>query len=398
MRRAVADGVTSIALHILLDGRDVPERSALTYIDATEKVIAELTADNDGTDIRIASGGGRMQITMDRYEADWAMVERGYRCHTHGEGRPFVSAAEAVETMYGETDAGDQYLDAFVIVDDAGQPVATMHDGDAVIFTNFRGDRAIEISKAYERDDFDHFDRSPRPDVSYAGMLQYDGDDLVPTHYLVAPPVIERTIGSYLCAEGVSSFAISETQKYGHVTYFWNGNRSGVIDESLETYVEIPSDRIQFDQAPAMKAREITDATIEMLRSGDYRFGRLNLANGDMVGHTGDLAAAITAMEVVDESVARLVEVIDELGGVLLYTADHGNADIMYTETDGTRSPKTSHTLSPVPFVIHDPAGDGAYHLDPPADAGLTNVAATICNLLGYEAPEDYRPSLIAFD
>jgi 2,3-bisphosphoglycerate-independent phosphoglycerate mutase len=293
---------------------------------------------------------------------------------------------------------GDQYLEPFVVVDGAGEPVGAMHDGDAVIFTNFRGDRAIEISKAYERHDFDHFDRSPRPDVFYAGMLQYDGDEFVPQRYLVAPPVIERTVSSYLCAEGVTSFAISETQKYGHVTYFWNGNRSGYIDHELETYVEIPSDRIEFDKAPAMKAREITDRTIEMLRSGDYRFGRLNLANGDMVGHTGNLTAAIEAMEVVDECVARLVAAIDELGGVLLYTADHGNADIMFTEVDGQRSPKTSHTLNPVPFVIHDPADDGAYRLDPPGDAGLTNVAATICNLLGYEAPADYRSSLIAFD
>ncbi|MFN3218291.1 MAG: 2,3-bisphosphoglycerate-independent phosphoglycerate mutase [Acidimicrobiales bacterium] len=398
MRRAVAEGVTSIALHILLDGRDVPARSALTYIESTEKVIAELNGENDANDIRIASGGGRMKITMDRYEADWEMVERGYRCHTHGEGRPFASAGEAVETMYGETDAGDQNLAPFVIVDEAGEPVGQMHDGDAVIFTNFRGDRAIEISKAYERDEFEHFDRNPRPDVFFAGMLQYDGDEHVPKHYLVAPPVIERTVSSYLCAEGITSFAISETQKYGHVTYFWNGNRSGSIDPDLETYIEIPSDRIEFDKAPAMKAREVTDRTIEMLRSGDYRFGRLNFANGDMVGHTGNLTAAIEAMEVVDECVARLVEVIDELGGVLLYTADHGNADIMFTEVDGQRSPKTSHTLNPVPFVIHDPAGDGAYRLDPPDDAGLTNVAATICNLLGYEAPDDYRESLIAVD
>jgi 2,3-bisphosphoglycerate-independent phosphoglycerate mutase len=227
--------------------------------------------------------------------------------------------------------------------------------------------------------------------------LQYDGDALVPKHYLVNPPTIERTISEYLCAEGVPSFAISETQKFGHVTYFWNGNRSGYIDESLETYVEIPSDNVEFNTTPAMKLREITDRTIELLRSGDYQFGRVNFPNGDMVGHTGDLAATIEAIEVLEESVGRLLDVIDELDGVLVFTADHGNADIMYTEKDGLRSPKTSHTLSPVAFAIHDPGFAGDYRMAPSDDAGLSNVAATLINLLGFEAPATYRPSLIAF-
>jgi 2,3-bisphosphoglycerate-independent phosphoglycerate mutase len=402
VRRAADDGVTSCAVHILHDGRDVPARSALEYIAATEAVLAEINDGAPGRNFRIASGGGRMKITMDRYEADWSMVERGYRCHTHGEGRPFASATEAVETMYGESDTGDQYLAEFVVVDDDGTPVGTIADGDAVILYNFRGDRAIEISRAYEEADFDVFDRTsadgrPAPDVFYAGMLQYDGDAFVPKQYLVAPPAIDRVMGEFLCAEGVRSFAISETQKYGHVTYFWNGNRSGYIDADLETYVEIPSDNVEFDTAPAMKAREITAETIDLLRSGAYRFGRLNFANGDMVGHTGKLDAAIEAMEVVDECLARLIEVIDELDGVLIYTADHGNADIMYTEKDGVRSPKTSHTLSPVPFVIHDPNYDGEYRMAPPAAPGLANVAATVFNLLGYDAPNDYEPSLLAF-
>lgn len=395
LRRAADEGVTRARVHILLDGRDVPARSALDYIDATEAVLAEINARLDA-DYRIASGGGRMKITMDRYEADWAMVEKGYHCHTHGTGRQFTSATQAVETLYAETDDGDQYLDPFVIADADG-PVGTMADGDAVILYNFRGDRAMEISMAYEDPAFTVFDRGEHPDVYFAGMLQYDGDALVPKNYLVNPPSIDRTMGEFLCAEGVRSFAISETQKYGHVTYFWNGNRSGYIDADLETYVEIPSDNVEFNEAPAMKAAEITDHTIDLLRSGEYRFGRLNLANGDMVGHTGDLAAAITAMEVVDASVARLREVIDELGGVLIYTADHGNADIMYTEKDGVRSPKTSHTLSPVPFAIHDAHFDGEYRLTPPADAGLTHVAATAFNLLGYQAPPDYNPSVITF-
>ena len=406
LRRAADDGVTSVAVHILHDGRDVDARSALRYIERTEAVLAEINAGDDGRNFRIASGGGRMKITMDRYGADWPMVERGYRAHTFGEGRPFASATEAVETMYAEADdagkdTGDQNLAEFVIVDDDGHPVGTMADGDAVVMFNFRGDRAIEISQAYDDEEFDHFDRGSddreRPVVYFAGMLEYDGDLHVPTNYLVDPPQIDRTISHYLCAEGVRSFAVSETQKFGHVTYFWNGNRSGYIDPALETYVEIPSDNVEFDETPAMKVREITAEVIDLLRSGEYRFGRLNFPSGDMVGHTGNLEATVEAMAVIDECVAELTAVIEELDGVLVFTADHGNADIMYTEQDGVRSVKTSHTLSPVPFAIYDPNYDGEYHMAPPADAGLTNVAATLLNLLGFEAPDDYRPSLIAF-
>ncbi len=395
LRTAAEQGVRRVRLHILLDGRDVPARSALGFIEATEAVLAELNQAH-AADFAIGSGGGRMTITMDRYEADWPMVERGYHCHTHGVGRAFGSATGAVETLYGESDAGDQYLEPFVVADESG-PIGTMVDGDAVVLTNFRGDRAIEISMAYEDPDFSRFDRGDHPDVYFAGLLQYDGDAFVPKNYLVDPPVIEETMVEYLCGTDVASFAISETQKFGHVTFFWNGNRSGYIDESLETYIEIPSDNVEFNTAPAMKAREITDATIELLRSGDFRFGRINLANGDMVGHTGDLAAAIEAMEVVDECVARLLEVINDLSGVLIYTADHGNADIMYTEKDGVRSPKTSHTLSPVPFVIHDARYDGEYQLKPAANAGLANIAATTFNLLGFQAPADYEPTLLTF-
>ena len=399
VRRAAADGVTRCRLHILLDGRDVGARSAQLYIEATEKVLAEVNAEHD-VDFRIASGGGRMTITMDRYGADWPMVERGYNAHTHGIGRQFPTSAEAVDTLYEESDArdpkpkGDQYLDAFVVADD-DEPIGIMHDGDAVLLWNFRGDRAIEISQAYESATFDAFDRGDHPDVYYAGLLQYDGDLQVPENYLVEPPAIDKTMGEYLAAQGMSCFAISETQKFGHVTFFWNGNRSGYIDESLETYIEIPSDNVPFDQAPEMKAAEITDATIELLREGAFDWGRINYANGDMVGHTGDLSATITAMEVLDESLARLVDVVvDELDGVVIFTADHGNADIMYTEKDGVRSPKTSHTLSAVPFAIHTKHPE-RYRLADVDDPGLANVAATVISILGFEPPTDYKPSLV---
>jgi 2,3-bisphosphoglycerate-independent phosphoglycerate mutase len=227
-------------------------------------------------------------------------------------------------------------------------------------------------------------------------MMEYDGDAHIPPHFLVQPPAIDRVISEYLCAEKVKTFAVSETQKFGHVTYFWNGNRSGYIDESLEKYVEIPSDRIEFDKAPQMKAKEITDAVIDLLKSSDYKFGRLNFPNGDMVGHTGVMEATIIAVETVDKCVGELLAVIKEIGGIAVVTSDHGNADEMFTiDKKGAKSVKTAHTLNPVPFIIYDPLYQGEYHMANIKEKGLSNIAATLLNLLGYEKPEDYDPSLI---
>lgn len=396
LKQCQVEGIKKARVHMLADGRDVEGKSVLRYIDALEQVLKEIN--EKGFDYRIASGGGRMKVTMDRYNADWNIVKRGWDAHVLGKARKFTSAREAIETFYAEDEnIIDQYLDAFVIADKNGNPVGTIEDGDAVVFFNFRGDRAIELSRAFEEKDFNEFDRGRVPDVYYAGMMQYDGDLLIPKNYLVTPPEIEDTISEYLCAVGVSSFAISETQKFGHVTYFWNGNRSGYIDKNLETYIEIPSDKIEFDKAPKMKAYEITQKTIELLRSGKYRFGRVNFPNGDMVGHSGKLEAAIIAMETVDECVAKLLEVISELGGIAIVTADHGNSDEMYTEKNGIKTPKTAHTLNPVPFIIVDPLYNNEYTMQPPKDSGLANMAATILNLLGYEKPESYEASLIKF-
>ncbi len=385
-----------VRLHPLLDGRDVGERSALDYVIPTEAKLKKIS-DEKGLDYAIASGGGRMKVTMDRYNSDWNIVQRGWEAHVLGLGRTFTSASEAVKTFYAEDPkATDQYLPSFVIVDAQGKPKGTIKDGDAVIFFNFRGDRAIEISRAFTEKDFKEFDRGPLPDIFYAGMMEYDGDAHIPPHFLVQPPAIDRVISEYLCAEKVKTFAVSETQKYGHVTYFWNGNRSGYIDESLEAYVEIPSDRIEFDRAPQMKAGEITDQVIRMLKSGDYKFGRLNFPNGDMVGHTGMTQAAIVAVETVDRCVGELLAVVREMGGIAVITSDHGNADEMFTvDKKGVKSVKTAHTLNPVPFIIYDPLYRGEYRMADIKEKGLSNIAATLLNLLGYEKPDDYDASLI---
>lgn len=388
-------GVRRIRVHVLTDGRDVSARSALTWLGPLEAKLAALP------DARVASGGGRMRITMDRYEADWGMVARGWACHVHGEGRPFPSGVAAVEALYAEDPkVDDQWLPPFVVVGDDGRPVGTVEDGDAVVLFNFRGDRALEISRAFEDDGLTAFDRGRRPRVTFAGMMQYDGDLRIPARYLVEPPVIDRTVGERLARAGVRTYAVSETQKFGHVTYFFNGNRSGRIDPALEEYAEIPSDRVPFNEKPAMQADAIVDQAIAALRSGRFDHVRLNLANGDMVGHTGDFAATVSAVETVDRALGRLVDACTAADAVLLVTADHGNADQMVeiekgrvVTVDGHPKPRTSHSLNPVPFVVVDPRR--AWRLAEVPDAGIASVGGTLLTLFGLPLPDDYLPALV---
>ncbi len=404
INRAKDDGVKRVRVHILLDGRDVGETSALDYVRPFEEYLSSIRSAD--FDIKIASGGGRMQITMDRYEANWSMVEAGWKTHVLGEGRAFTSAEEAISTYRAESGVIDQDLPPFVIAE-GGKPVGTVEDGDSVIFFNFRGDRSIEISKAFESGaDFDKFDRKRVPAVLYAGMLEYDGDLHIPSKFLVNPPTITNTMTEYLVSAGIPELAISETQKYGHVTYFWNGNKSGKFSEELETYIEIPSDVVPFEERPWMKCAEITDKLIECLRSGKYKYLRVNFPNGDMVGHTGSFLATECSMEALDLQLARLLKVVDELEGAALITADHGNADEMYEIDKKTRAPKankdgsfkakTSHTLNPVPFIIYDNFTSDKYKVkESNGSFGLSSVAATTVNMLGFEAPEIWDESMI---
>ena len=399
--RAKEEGVKTVRVHILLDGRDVPETSALDYVLPFEAFLAETS--DDSFDARIASGGGRMNITMDRYEANWNMVDKGWRTHVLGEGPQYDSAAAAIEALRAEFPGTiDQDLPAFVI-GRAGVPVGTINDGDAVVFFNFRGDRSIEITRAFEDAEFDKFDRLRVPSVTYAGMLQYDGDLKLPKRFLVDPPAILGTMGEWFAKAGITQFACSETQKFGHVTYFWNGNRSNKFDG--ETYQEVPSDVVPFEQRPWMKAAEIADAMIDALKSGKYKTLRCNFANGDMVGHTGSFRAATMAIEAVDLELARILPVIDALGGVALITADHGNADEMYEidkkskqpakNADGSFKAKTAHTLNPVPLILYDNVSGGKLALQASETAGLSNIAATIANLLGFEKHVKWDDSLL---
>ena len=398
LEQAKAEGVKKARIHILLDGRDVGETSALEYVEPFEEYLESLRSLN--FDVKIASGGGRMNITMDRYEADWDMVRKGWEIHVLGKGREFSSAKEAIETYRAETNVVDQFMPGFVITKD-NKPVGTIEDNDSVIFYNFRGDRAIEISKAFEDSNFDKFDRVRIPNVIYAGMLEYDGDLHIPKNYLVSPPFIKNTLGENLSKEGIKQYAISETQKFGHVTYFWNGNNSSKFKG--ETYVEVPSDNLPFEQRPWMQCAQITDKLIDALKSGEYKFLRTNFPNGDMVGHTGSFDAAVIGVESVDLCLARILPVVDQMNGVAIITADHGNADEMYETKKGAVSidkktgkpkPKTSHTLNKVPFIIYDNRKEKVYSLKD-GEFGLANAASTVANLLGYEAPETWEESMI---
>jgi 2,3-bisphosphoglycerate-independent phosphoglycerate mutase len=390
-RAAASEGKT-VVVHALLDGRDVPDHSALEYVDRLETVLAEL-----GHDSHIASGGGRMFVTMDRYEADWSIVERGWNAHVHGNARRFRSAREAIETYRAEQSGiSDQFLPAFAV--EGGLPI---RDGDAVVCLNFRGDRVLELTRAFEEGpEFEGFDRGRKPQVKYAGMMQYDGDLSLPNRYLVEPPLIDRTLGEHLAYNGITQWACSETQKFGHMTYFWNGNRSGAFDPALETYVEVPSDLIPFEQRPWMKCAEITDAAIAALASGSHQHLRLNYANGDMVGHTGCLESTILAVEAVDLCLRRLAPAVYQQGGALLITADHGNADEMIRhdksgalliDKSGNVAKSTSHSLAPVPFMML--GAPSKLRLAP--TGRLSNVASTVLELLGYTAGDGFEPSLL---
>ncbi|MCL2809295.1 MAG: 2,3-bisphosphoglycerate-independent phosphoglycerate mutase [Treponema sp.] len=406
--QAKKENVKRVRIHVLFDGRDVGETSALEYLDPFESFLKDLN--NENFDAKIGSGGGRMWITMDRYGADWSMVDRGWQTHVLGTARQFASAREAVETYRKEIPGIiDQDLKEFVVAE-GGKPIGTIEDGDSVVYFNFRGDRALEITAAFEDDNFDKFDRARRPKVCYAGMMEYDGDLHVPSRYLVSPPSIDKTMGEYLAASGVRTLAISETQKYGHVTYFFNGNRTGKFDDKLEDYIEIKSDVIPFEQKPLMKCAEITDKVIEAIPSGKYDFIRLNFPNGDMVGHTGVYKAVIESMEGMDVQLGRLKKAVSDAGALMVITADHGNSDDMFEhdkktgavslKEDGTPKAKTSHSLNPVPCIIYDPEYKGEYTNEPKENClneglGISSIASTCMQLLGFIPPDDYDKSVL---
>ncbi|KAK1426734.1 hypothetical protein QVD17_15413 [Tagetes erecta] len=405
LKGASERGAKKIRVHVLTDGRDVVDGSSVGFAETLEKDLAELRG--KGIDAQVASGGGRMYVTLDRYENDWEVVKRGWDAQVLGEApHKFKNVVEAIKKLREAPNANDQYLPPFVIVDESGKPVGPINDGDAVVTFNFRADRMTMLAQALEYEKFDKFERVRFPKIRYAGMLQYDGELKLPKHYLVSPPLIERTSGEYLVNNGIRTFACSETVKFGHVTFFWNGNRSGCFNSELEKYVEIPSDSgITFNVQPKMKALEIGEKAREAILSRKFDQVRVNIPNGDMVGHTGDIDATVVACKAADQAVKMILDAVKEVGGIYVVTADHGNAEDMVkrnkkgepiVDKDGKVQIQTSHTLQPVPVAIGGPglAGGVKYRKDVP-NGGLANVAATVINLHGFVAPDDYETTLI---
>ncbi len=395
LERAHEEGIKRVRVHLVLDGRDVPPQSAEKYIAMLEDYINSFN--DDTIDYRIADGGGRMTFVADRYESDWSVVEKGWNAFVHGKADYYCgSALEAIsEIRKKDPEVQDQYFPSFVITEN-NQPVGIVKDGDSFVYFDFRADRALEIAQAFTYEDFTPFNRGTennrRLNVYFAGMTEYNSDTHVPEHRLIEPVEIHNTLHEFLGNHGVSQLAIAEAVKFGHITYYFDGNSYDKYDN--EEQINIPSDTKPFDERPWMKAVEITDTLLDKI--ANYKFVRVNFAGGDMVGHSGNLEATITAMEAIDIQLARIAKKVDELGGMMIITADHGNAEEL---VDAEGETKTSHTTNLVPCIFYDNTENrGKYELNRMHDAGLTNIAATIANLLGFsksELPESWRESLI---
>ncbi len=387
--QAKQDGISHIRVHMLADGRDVAPQSEPKYIQRYEQFVKDLGGDMD---YKIASGGGRMVITADRYENDWSMVEKGWNLSVRGEGgRQFASATEAVKTFRAENpELQDQYMPAFVVAKD-GEAIGKIEDGDALIYIDFRADRALEMAMAFTYDDFPHFDRGQRPDVYFTGMTEYNEDLHVPAHTLVGSPSFKHPLAYHLAEHGIKQYAISETVKFGHITYYFNGNSheipTGEDEEEVQSYLE------PFNTRPWMRTAEITDKLIAAIESGKYQFLRINYPGGDMVGHFGEMESTIVAMESIDLALKRIVETVNKLGGVTIITADHGNAEELIDENGAV---KTAHTTNKVPCIIVDDTKNAFDYDLLIGDYGLGNIASTVSMLLGIEPDKNWLPAIIS--
>ena len=367
-------GIKNIYLHCFMDGRDVPPSSGLGFIRELEKDLDKLGAGE------IATVSGRFWA-MDR-DNIWERVERAYNAITFGEGIPAVSAEAAMQQSYdkGET---DEFVQPTVVMKD-GAPVCTVSENDSVIFFNFRPDRARQLTAAYIREDFDGFSRKKGYfPLTFVTMTTYDAT-FKNVSVAYRPMTYENTLGQYFAANGIRQLRIAETQKYAHVTYFFNG---GVEKPNpLEKRILIDSPKIAtFDMKPSMSAVEVTDAVIEQIKSKNFDAIIMNYANCDMVGHTGVMKAAVEAVEMVDACVGRVVEAVRVQDGKLLVTADHGNAEKMWDYEENV--PYTAHTVkSPVPFIVVDDDYIGKPIRD---DGRLADVAPTMLKLMGLPKPSE---------
>ncbi len=369
---ARARGLEKVFVHAILDGRDTSPRGGVGYVSQLQDHIRK-----NGTGA-VASICGRF-YAMDR-DNRWDRTEEAYRLYTAGKGVPETDPVAAVQHAYDREET-DEFVRPVVIVDDGENPVATVRDGDGVVFFNFRADRARQITRAFTFDDFDHFDRSPRPDLcGYVCMTRYDETFDLPAAF---PPVhLEKILGQVVSESGLRQLRIAETEKYAHVTYFFNGGEETPFPGEDRCLIPSPREVRTYDEKPAMSAPAVADEALSRLASEDYALIVLNFANMDMVGHTGVLDAAVEACKTVDRCVERIVAAVRDKGGAVMVTADHGNSEEMIDQKGG---PHTAHTLNPVPFILVDDARK-TVRLRPGI---LADIAPAILEIMGLPQPDE---------
>jgi 2,3-bisphosphoglycerate-independent phosphoglycerate mutase len=370
VRMAKESGVERVFVHTILDGRDTPPHNGIKYLEALEEQLRDIGVG------RIASIVGRYYC-MDR-DKRWDRVERAYNLYTAGEGERTSNVADAINRSY-ERDVTDEFVEPICMVED-DTPVGVVRDGDTIVFFNFRSDRAREITAAFTRDDFDGFQRKIRPTVHFTCMTQYDENFDLPEAF---PPETHKNILAEVASRaGKTCLRLAETEKYAHVTYFFNG---GVEKEYPgEKRILVPSPKVAtYDLKPEMSAYEVCSTLIEAIESDRYDYIVCNFANADMVGHTGVMEAAIKAVEAVDECIGRVMEVVDLRRYVLIVTADHGNSDEMIDYVNG--GAHTAHTTNPVPCILVDPDYRGALI----EGGALKDIAPTMCNYMGVPVPKE---------
>jgi len=379
LRLAKEEGLERVYIHCFTDGRDTPPRSGMGYIKQLEEQCAKIGVG------RIASVCGRFWA-MDR-DLRWDRVQKAYDCLTGRQVERTASSAEEAILYYYENPlepsrSGDEFIVPTAIVDDEGKPVGPIQDGDAVVFFNFRGDRPRELTRAFIEDGFDGFDRGSRLDLYYATMTEYQ-KGLCDKVIFPKPGKMPDILGTYVADKGIAQFRCAETEKFPHVTFFFNDYREEPLKGEDREMLQSPKEVSTYDQKPEMSANGVRDAACKAIRSGKYGLFVINFANADMVGHTGSKAAAIAACEAVDACVGDLLEAADETGAAVVITADHGNSDQMWVAE--TQSPHTAHTLNPVELVIY---GKDCQSLTLSADGRLADIAPTILKLMGLEQPE----------
>ena len=372
IKLAADEGLKKVYVHAFLDGRDTPPSSACTYLEQVEQELAKYNLP------QIATVIGRYYI-MDR-DNRWERVEKGYNCLLFGEGNQAPSACEAVQESY-KNGVTDEFVLPTAIGSEEEIKKSRIKDNDAIIFFNYRPDRAREISKAINFADFDGFERKKvLKNIYYCTMTSYEATFTFPVAFPKTQLV--NILGDVLEANGVNQFRTAETEKYAHVTFFFNGG----IDEPQphETRVLVPSPKVPtYDMQPEMSAREVCENVLKAIDNDKNRFSLVNFANPDMVGHTGVLEAAEKACKVVDECVGKIAKKCKEKGVVMLLTADHGNAEVMFDESTG--KPHTAHTTNEVPFVVINAPKD----IELKQDGALCNVAPTVLELMGIKKPDE---------